>query len=566
MQSLTDLNNRAATPITFTENRGTNVIFDRAAGKQYNFTETSLSFDLLVGANIVEIINPSIANVRYKVNLGTTQASLSYGTLPAGVTVNQVGTVYTFYGIDSVSDWEAIKQLTVVIDPAFAGNFSYSAAVVYNTDAQADVEFEWNIGIYLPDAQLSASASLSCAPSYFQGGIANLISFFGLAVEGVKVLGSVFNMVTNANRFARTGATMSINSTIVAKPRTYTFTDSTTTVDSPYPDDGDPTFGAQFGKYIAVAGSNVIASFDSSDSYSAFAINMNGSIEYEFPRQTTGGAGVFLAASPSGNFVCTIEEKSGTNDVLHLYKKQNTGDLYTHVDSETLTQSDVFDHSRAGMSEDYVIIRESFSAQTVGFKNKVKVFSLDATSGITLEYNHTGGVDSSGNFGDNIGEIMAINDDYYVWAKMNESGSTGNHDEIYVYDTATGTLQHTLNSSTTSAEVRGCTLEGNDLIVTFDNGDLITYDISTGTEVNNTNITITNATIVRYYDDVFVAAGSSGSSKKMYNLSNGNEESDLSLQSNVTDFAFKGTDTLIEGDYLFGGLPYEGRVLIRKET
>ena len=60
MQSLRDLNNRAATSLTFTENRGTNVIFDRAAGKTYSFTETSLSFDILVGANIIEIINPSI--------------------------------------------------------------------------------------------------------------------------------------------------------------------------------------------------------------------------------------------------------------------------------------------------------------------------------------------------------------------------------------------------------------------------------------------------------------------------------------------------------------------------
>ena len=97
--------------------------------KSYNFTESTLSFNLLVGANIVEIINPSSAIVRYKINIGTAQATLNFGTLPSGVTVSQAGTIYTVYGIDSISDWEAVKQPTVTIDPAFTGTFSYSASI-----------------------------------------------------------------------------------------------------------------------------------------------------------------------------------------------------------------------------------------------------------------------------------------------------------------------------------------------------------------------------------------------------------------------------------------------------
>ncbi len=243
MQSLTDLNTRAAQTVTFTENRGTNVIFDRAAGKTYSFTETTLSFNLLVGANITEIINPTLANVRYKINIGTTQVSLNFGTLPSGVTVSQTGTIYTVFGIDSISDWEAVKQPTVTIDAAFAGTFSYDASIVYNTDTTADNEFQWNVGIYAPDALLEsqfaitgngtsirnsgatlvALTSIEATPTPpIEISPASLSSAFSITATGILVtfgsanISASSTLSASGDRLRISGSSMSVNTSISA--------------------------------------------------------------------------------------------------------------------------------------------------------------------------------------------------------------------------------------------------------------------------------------------------------------------------------------------------------------
>jgi hypothetical protein len=591
MQSLTDLNNRAATPITFTENRGTNVIFDRAAGKQYNFTETSLSFDLLVGANIVEIINPSIANVRYKVNLGTTQASLSYGTLPAGVTVNQVGTVYTFYGIDSISDWEAIKQPTVIIDPAFAGSFSYSAAVVYNTDTAADIEFEWNIGIYLPDAQLSAAASLSCAPSYFQGGIANLTSFFGLAVEGVKVLGSVFSMVTNANRLARTGATMSISSTIVAKPKLFLFTDTTFDILNPDPQEDNH----EFGQTLAQDGNNtVITNIGNHPDYIGYAFNAtNGNQLFAFERQKTSSNETLTNFSVDilgfNNDYVAFRERSqdggstdNADETISLWKKQSTGDLYTVIDTIVFTDpsggsggagtSIDANNCTTTLSDGYIILQDSiFQADSTfsEYRGRVYVYSIDDSTGLTLEYTHTGVDDTT--FPSNprrqhLGnDAIAINDDYYAFTEnyMYPDSVVGSWHRIFVYDTATGTLQHTINGSNSQKEPQGLMMDGNDLYITYDDRSLEVFDMSTGT----TSSTITLASggttglgSIRIFDSRLIYIGDT-----LYDRTNGNIES--SPGGAALKGTFFGTTKLAIGDDDYDDtFTDEGKITIGTET
>ena len=591
MQSLTDLNNRAATPITFTENRGTNVIFDRAAGKQYNFTETSLSFDLLVGANIVEIINPSSANVRYKVNLGTTQASLSYGTLPAGVTVNQVGTVYTFYGIDSISDWEAIKQPTVIIDPAFAGSFSYSAAVVYNTDAQADVEFEWNVGVYLPDAQLSAAASLSCAPSYFQGGIANLTSFFGLAVEGVKVLGSVFSMVTNANRVARTGATMAISSTLTAKPKLFLFNDVTFDIVNPDPEEDNQVFGAD----LAQDGDNIIiGTINNHSANIAYAFNAtNGNQLFAFESQATSIDATIRNLQReilgfNDDYVLFKESSEdggsteNTDETITLWKKQSTGDLYTR-NTTKLVFTDPSGGSGGSaisidannctttLSNNYFILQDSlFEANSTfsEFRGKVYVYSIDDATGLTLEYTHTGVDDTTfpslprrQHLGS---DAIAINDDYYAFTEnyFYPDSVVGSWHRIFVYDTATGTLQHTINGSNSQKEPQGLMMDGDDLYITYDDRSLEVFDMSTGTSTSTITLESggTGLKSIRIFDSRLIYIGDT-----LYDRTNGNIESSPGGEN--LGGTFFGTTKLALSDTSYSDTyTNEGKITIGTET
>lgn len=550
MQTLRDLNTRAATPINFTENRGTNVLFDRAAGKQYNFTETSLSFDLLVGANIVEIINPSIANVRYKINLGTTQASLTIGTLPAGVTVNQVGTVYTFYGIDSISDWEAIKQPTVVIDPSFAGSFSYRGSIVYNTDTTADNEFDWNVGVYLPDAQLSAATSLSCTPTYLLGGIANITSFFGLAVEGVRVLGATFGIVTNAVKTARIGATMSISSTITAKPKLFLFNDVTFDILNPDPQEDNHFFGRR----LAQDGDNtVITKINNHSDNIGYAFNStNGNQVFAFERQATSTDETIRNFSVDilgfNDDYVLFEERSedgGSTDnadsTISLWKKQSTGDLYTVIDTTVFTDPsggaggaflnlDANDCTTT-LSNGYFILNDSAyeaNATNSEYRGRVYVYSIDDATGVTLEYTHTGVDDTtfpSSPRRQHLGnDAIAINDDYYAFTEnyFYPDSVVGSWHRIFVYDTATGTLQHTINGSNSQKEPQGLMMDGDDLYITYDDRSLEVFDMSTGTTTSTITLAIGGSGLasIRIFDSRLIYIGDT-----LYDRTNGNIES-----------------------------------------
>lgn len=151
MNSLDYLNGVGSTSVTFTDNRATGVVFDRPEGKDLNFgLQPTTSFNIHVGINIVEIINPLTANVRYKINFGTQNISLSWDSIPANVSVTHDGTLWEVLGIESVSDWEAMKSPTVTLDEDFFGDVSYDVTITYNTDAQNNLTKKFSIGYKVP--------------------------------------------------------------------------------------------------------------------------------------------------------------------------------------------------------------------------------------------------------------------------------------------------------------------------------------------------------------------------------------------------------------------------------
>lgn len=560
MQSLSNLNTRAATALAFTENRGTNVIFDRAAGKTYSFTETSLTFNNIVGANIVEIINPSIANVRFQINLGAAQATISYNTLPTGVTVNKVGSIYTFYGIDSVSDYDAIKQVTINIDAAYSGSFSYSGAIVYNTDSQANVQFEWNVGIYIPDAQLTAVSSLSCDPTYFFGGIADITSFFGLAVEGVRVLGTEFQLEVYAKRIARTGATIDTNATLSAKPRQYLFNDSTFNIDNPNPQRDSHLFG----NTLAWDGSNIVIGSLSRDlEHSMYAVNAtNGDTEFSFDRIGVAGTPATSSCDILGynnNYVLVVEGTGTDNadDHIVLWKKQATGDLYTKIDN--IGYADPSGGSggagvsiqNAGSSttvtDSYIIHVDTLYGYEFIYNwglGRVRVYSIDDSSGLTLEYDHIGVSDSTfavprrQNLGQN---GIAICEDYYAMTERYDynDSTAGSWHKIYVYDTATGTLQYTLNGSSSQKEPQSLAMYDNNLYITYDDNTLEVFDMDTGSTTSTITLDVGGIGLnyIREYDATFLQIGNS-----LYNRTNGHLEASPGVG------VFLSTQKLAQGD------------------
>ena len=469
MQSLRDLNNRAATSLTFTENRGTNVIFDRAAGKSYNFTESTLSFNLLVGANIVEIINPSSAIVRYKINIGTAQATLNFGTLPSGVTVSQAGTIYTVYGIDSISDWEAVKQPTVTIDPAFTGTFSYSASIVYNTDTTANNEFKWTVGIYLPTAQLTSNTSLNITPSYIKGGNANLVIVWTWTDFIYEfIYRGIFTMITNAKFIWDLNKTLTTTTAMSCTATRYTDFNS-------YINIAGSSSSGQLGQYIDIADNKLVVSAASGYNSSRLVYNLTGlstfanASESFYPSSGSLGTANLSRAANTNSGTWTVHYTAipaPTN--LHIETKLGPNSWQTH-DDDTVSMTGYRNVKLSpgvvtGENYPYLVFCTQDSNAS---PHKISVYSLQPNPVyIVSEYDFRV---SSANF-----NKMDVTNDYIAFVTTNSS--------VSIYNLADGTLVNSINHGSVISSI---TVYEDDIAISS-TSDTKIYDISTG----NTEITV----------------------------------------------------------------------------
>jgi alpha-tubulin suppressor-like RCC1 family protein len=158
MTSLSQLNESAASPIEVTDARPAGVIFDRLEPREDSFTITTLNRPLVPTFEISEIINYSTANVRYRLTINSTRSqfitnsSLTFATMPAGVSVATVTTTYakqyTVTGFNSAAIWQKIKTPTWNIHSDFglATIFYVLAEIIYYDAATSqDVSREWFI-------------------------------------------------------------------------------------------------------------------------------------------------------------------------------------------------------------------------------------------------------------------------------------------------------------------------------------------------------------------------------------------------------------------------------------
>ena len=147
MNSLNQLN--SLTAITFDDQRTPTVIFDRPLPMNQTVTcNQNDTHSVPIGINIVDIVVPSLASVTYTIDI-TSQpdATLTWASIPAGVTVTTPESgVYTLIGIDSVSDWTALKSPTFTPDATFTGVFSYTATIVWAGGSQS-----WTVNVTILD-------------------------------------------------------------------------------------------------------------------------------------------------------------------------------------------------------------------------------------------------------------------------------------------------------------------------------------------------------------------------------------------------------------------------------
>lgn len=199
MNSLTELNSVSATTITVTDNRPSRVIFDSFdvfEDEIISITSTTVSITPL--NEVIDIWNYSTANVRYRVTINTgvidplAGSTVSWASIPAGLTLTTGINTYTITGFQQASDWTAVKTFTWNLPANWATKplFSLTVAVIwYDSELAADVERGWFVydtdHFYL--AQMPSTVTMSCANTRLKLASSSLSSTVGLTATTLKI-------------------------------------------------------------------------------------------------------------------------------------------------------------------------------------------------------------------------------------------------------------------------------------------------------------------------------------------------------------------------------------------
>jgi len=165
ISSLQDLNNYALTPITYTDLRTAQVIFDRGATVDQELTiNENNTFVFPWGININDITQYDVAEVQYEIDLTnfTSPVNVEWGTLPAHVTTQRVGTtnVWLVEDIRSASDWLAVRNATVTPEFGFSGDITLRGTISYYSDNQdsSRTQVGWDVDLTVNAVQYFTTA------------------------------------------------------------------------------------------------------------------------------------------------------------------------------------------------------------------------------------------------------------------------------------------------------------------------------------------------------------------------------------------------------------------------
>ena len=190
MSTLEELNQYADNVIQFTDNRPSNVIFSYPDAADISDEITTTLFSLQRNIDIIEIVQPTLTNIIFTVDVSAVSgASVTFSTLPIGVTsTNPLPGIFKVQGIDSVSDWDAIKTPSISIPSGTQGSFEYTCTIEYTNDGVRKSK-SWTVGKFKPIAALQATSSMSITPTVEFGLYQQeLVSQFVLDAQGIFVI------------------------------------------------------------------------------------------------------------------------------------------------------------------------------------------------------------------------------------------------------------------------------------------------------------------------------------------------------------------------------------------
>lgn len=219
MRSLLDLNTFGQTPFDVPDNRTARAKFDRVYPLyplNQNLTISSTEVTVSSGINIKEVINYSLANVRYSITIivgdvnPLVGSTISWSSLPSGITLEHIGNTYTLSGINSVQLWNLVKSFTwnLPVDYSSYPKWFLRASIFYY-DESDDLEktITWDIfdSRFYSISDMTSSTSMNIEgeklklfeisisddssqmllnASRYKGIILNLDSEFSISIQG----------------------------------------------------------------------------------------------------------------------------------------------------------------------------------------------------------------------------------------------------------------------------------------------------------------------------------------------------------------------------------------------
>ena len=157
MNSLSDLNNFASQGFLYTDFRPTKLTFTTVSNSSVTAQEGS-TITLPVGADITSIV--SAANVQYSIDVSAIPGStVTWNTLPAGITSQQSGTTWTLGNIVGVSQWQAVRSAQVQLARDWTANAAIVSRVTYpDATGQSNVTV-WNSQISIVPVPIMSTPS-----------------------------------------------------------------------------------------------------------------------------------------------------------------------------------------------------------------------------------------------------------------------------------------------------------------------------------------------------------------------------------------------------------------------
>ena len=203
MGSLSNLNDYSQGIVNFTD--------DREPGPRFNFDDpqddlnqiaTTSTIDIYRDQiEILEVVRPEVANLQFIVDVSGVPGTVVNFPIGYQDKVSNAGGIYTFNYIETVAEWEVLRDITITINPAFQGSFFYEVALNWY-DGTNNQTLSWQVGEFVPVSGIIGVFGFDVDNDYIRTIEANLVVGSTLKqVDNFVQIVAVATLVCNAEEF-----------------------------------------------------------------------------------------------------------------------------------------------------------------------------------------------------------------------------------------------------------------------------------------------------------------------------------------------------------------------------